>query len=77
MEKRIPVTVIKQLPDTDMIMKALKFSGIYTSEITLRTDCALDAIAYAVKNHLDMCIGAGTVLNADSCEKAIEAGAKF
>ena len=77
MEKRIPVTVIKELSDTDTIMKALKYSGIYTSEITLRTDCALDAIAIAVKNHQDMCIGAGTVLNAEACEKAIEAGAKF
>ena len=77
MEKRIPVTVIKQLSDTDMIMKALKRSGIYTSEITFRTDCAPEAIAYAVKNHPDMCIGAGTVLNGDTCEKAIDAGAKF
>lgn len=77
MEKRIPVTVIKELPDTDLIMNALKRSGIYTSEITLRTDCALDAIAYAVKNHLDMYIGAGTVLDREMCEKAIEAGAKF
>ena len=77
MEKRIPVTVIKQLSDTDMIMKALKCSGIYCSEITLRTECALEAIAEAVKNHPDMCIGAGTVLNGDMCEKAIDSGAKF
>ena len=77
MEKRIPVTVIKELPDTDLIMKALKHSCIYTSEITLRTDCALDAIRLAKKNHSDMCIGAGTVLNAEACAKAIEAGAGF
>ena len=77
MEKRIPVTVIKELSDTDPIMNALKYSGIFTSEITMRTDCALEAIAYAVKNHPDMCIGAGTVLNAEACEKAIDAGAKF
>ena len=77
MEKRIPVTVIKQLSDTDTVMKALKHSCIYISEITLRTDCALDAIVYAVEKFPEMYIGAGTVLDRDMCEKAIEAGAKF
>ncbi len=77
MEKRIPVTVIKNLSDTDKIMKALKAYGIFTSEITLRTDCALEAIKLAKKNHGDMCIGAGTVLDAKSCEAAIDAGAEF
>ena len=77
MEKRIPVTVIKNLSDTDTIMTALKEYGISTSEITLRTECALDAIKLAKKNHNDMCIGAGTVLDAKACEAAIDAGAEF
>lgn len=77
MERRIPVTVIKELSDTDMIMNALKHSGIYTSEITLRTPCALEAVEKAVKDHPDMYIGAGTVLNGEACEKAIKAGAGF
>lgn len=77
MEKRIPVTVIKTLSDTNRIMTSLKAFGIFTSEITLRTDCAIEAIKLAKKNHADMYIGAGTVLDGKSCKAAIKAGAEF
>ena len=77
MDKLIPVVVIKELGETDKILTALKKSGINCAEITFRTACAAEAIAYAVKNYPDMNIGAGTVINAEQCEKALEAGAKF
>ena len=77
MDKKIPVVVIKELSETDEIMNALKFSGIFSAEITFRTACAKDAIVLAVKNHPDMNIGAGTVINAEQAHEAIEAGAKF
>ena len=77
MEKFIPVVVIKELSETDKILTALKHSGINTAEITFRTACAAEAIAYAVKNYPDMSIGAGTVINAAQCEAALEAGAQF
>ena len=77
MEKFIPVVVIKELGDTDKILKALKNNGIGCAEITFRTACAAEAIAYAVKNYPDMEIGAGTVINAEQCEAALAAGATF
>ena len=77
MEKYVPVVVIKELSETDKIMTALKNYGINTAEITFRTACAKDAIAYACKNYPDMNVGAGTVINAEQCEKALKAGAKF
>ena len=77
MEKFIPVVVIKELGETDKILSALKASGIYCAEITFRTVCAKDAIAYATKNYPDMEIGAGTVINAEQCEAALAAGATF
>ena len=77
MDKLIPVVVIKELSETDKILTALKKSGINCAEITFRTACAAEAIAYAVKNYPDMNIGAGTVINAEQCERALEAGAKF
>ena len=77
MEKFIPVVVIKELGETDKIMNALKNNGIHTAEITFRTACAAEAIALAVKNHPDMEIGAGTVINAQQCKEALEAGATF
>ena len=77
MEKFVPVVVIKELSETDKILTALKNYGINTAEITFRTACAAEAIAYACKNYPDMNVGAGTVINAEQCEAALKAGAKF
>lgn len=77
MEKFIPVVVIKELGETDKILTALKNNNINCAEITFRTACAAEAIAYAVKNYPDMEIGAGTVINAEQCEAALTAGATF
>ncbi len=77
MEKFIPVVVIKELSETDKILSALKNNDIHCAEITFRTACAAEAIAYAVKNYPDMEIGAGTVINAEQCEAALAAGATF
>ena len=57
MEKFIPVVVIKEIGETDKILSALKGVGINCAEITFRTACAAEAIAYAVKNYPDMEIG--------------------
>ncbi len=77
MEKFIPVVVIKELAETDRILTALCNNGIHTAEITFRTACAAEAIAYAVKQYPTMSIGAGTVINVSQCEAALEAGATF
>ena len=77
MEKLIPVVVIKELSETDKILTALKNNGINCAEITFRTACAKEAIAYACKNYPEMSIGAGTVINAEQCNAALEAGAQF
>ena len=77
MQKFIPVVVIKELSETDKILTALKNSGIMCAEITFRTACAAEAIAYASANYPDMEIGAGTVINAEQCEAALAAGATF
>lgn len=77
MEKFIPVVVIKELSETDKILTALKNNNINCAEITFRTACAAEAIAYAVEKYPDMEIGAGTVINAAQCEAALAAGATF
>ena len=77
MDRRIPVVVIKELSETDKILTALQNYGINCAEITFRTACAAEAIAYACKKYPDMNVGAGTVINAEQCEKALAAGAKF
>ena len=77
MEKYVPVVVIKEMSETDKILTALKNNGINTAEITFRTACAAEAIAYACKHYPDMNVGAGTVINAEQCEAALAAGAQF
>lgn len=77
MEKCIPVVVIKELCETDRILSALRANGIHCAEITFRTACAAEAIAYACREYPDMNIGAGTVINAEQCTAALDAGAQF
>ena len=77
MEKLIPVVVIKELDETEKILSALRADGINCAEITFRTVCAEEAIRLAVGKFPDMHIGAGTVINADQCKRALAAGAKF
>ncbi len=77
MEQKIPVVVIKELSETKKILSALQKDGIHCAEITFRTACAADAIALAVKEFPEMSIGAGTIINAEQCERALKAGATF
>ena len=77
MEKFIPVVVIKELKDTEIILSALQKENIHCAEITFRTACAEEAIKIAVQKFPDMQIGAGTVINQEQCERAIRAGATF
>ncbi len=77
MEKYIPVVVIKELEETEKILTALRNNGINCAEITFRTACAAEAISRACELFPDMWIGAGTVIHAEQCNAALEAGAQF
>lgn len=77
MEKNIPVVVIKEMSETDKILTALQNVGINCAEITFRTACAAEAIKYARENYPTMSVGAGTIINAEQCKTALEAGAQF
>ena len=73
----VPVVVIKELADTIPTLQALCDGGVPVAEITFRTACAKDAIREGVRAFPDMCIGAGTIINAKQAIEAIEAGATF
>ncbi len=77
MEKKIPLITVKDINDTEKILGGLLKKGLNTAEITFRTDCAEEAIKLGCKIFSNMDIGAGTVINAEQCERAIAAGAKF
>ncbi len=73
----VPVVVLKNIEETIPTVSALRDGGIKIAEITFRTDCARDAIALASRTFDDVLVGAGTVINAEQCNAAIDAGAKF
>ena len=75
--KIVPVVVLKNIEDTVPTLKALCDGGLPVAEITFRTACAADAIKLGCKEFPDMLIGAGTVINAEQANAAIDCGAKF
>ncbi len=77
MNRIIPVVVFHQVEERTKTLKALQKKGVHCAEICFRTDCAEEAIRLSVTEFPDMKIGAGTVINANQCKAALEAGAKF
>ena len=73
----VPVVKIDRAEDALPLAKALCAGGLPCAEVTFRTDAAAEAIKIMVDNFPDMCVGAGTVLNADQVDAAVDAGAKF
>ncbi|MET0269243.1 MAG: bifunctional 4-hydroxy-2-oxoglutarate aldolase/2-dehydro-3-deoxy-phosphogluconate aldolase [Sphingomonas sp.] len=72
----IPVLVIEDVAHARPIAEALVAGGVPALEVTLRTPCALEAIAEMAKvpgAH----VGAGTVLNERQLDAAIAAGARY
>lgn len=72
----IPVLVIERVEDAVPVAQALVAGGLPVLEVTLRTEAALDAIR-EMKSVAGAIVGAGTILNPDQFEAAIEAGAEF
>lgn len=73
----VPVVKIDRVEDAIPLAKALCAGGLPCAEVTFRTDAAAGAIK-AMKEHFpQMCVGAGTVLNAQQVDAAVDAGAQF
>ncbi|MEZ8691693.1 bifunctional 4-hydroxy-2-oxoglutarate aldolase/2-dehydro-3-deoxy-phosphogluconate aldolase [Vibrio splendidus] len=75
--KVIPVIAINRAEDAIPLGKALVENGMPCAEITLRTECAIEAIRIMRKEFPDMLIGSGTVLTNEQVEASIEAGVDF
>ena len=73
----VPVVVLDKVEDAVPCGKALLAGGIDIMEITMRTSAALDSIRLVNKELPEVCLGAGTVMSLEQCQKAIDAGAKF
>lgn len=72
----IPVLVIDDVAKAKPLAESLVKGGYRVLEVTLRTECALEAIS-AMKEVEGAIVGAGTVTNPDELAASIDAGAEF
>lgn len=72
----IPVLVIEDVAHARPVAEALVAGGLPALEVTLRTPAALDVIREMTKVE-GAIVGAGTVLDPDQLEEAVDAGARF
>lgn len=72
----IPVLVVTELAQARPLAEALVAGGLPVLEVTLRTDCALDAITVMAEVE-GAVVGAGTVLTPTQMSAARSAGARF
>ena len=75
--KVVPVLVFKKLEHAVPVAEALMEGGVNVLEITLRTECAVDAIELISQKLPEAITGAGTVINAQQLQAVENAGAKF
>ncbi|MGF1680047.1 bifunctional 4-hydroxy-2-oxoglutarate aldolase/2-dehydro-3-deoxy-phosphogluconate aldolase [Photobacterium minamisatsumaniensis] len=75
--KVIPVIQINSVEQAVPLAKTLVENGLPVAEVTFRTEAAAECIRLMREAYPEMCIGAGTVLNAKQVDRAIEAGAEF
>ncbi len=72
----VPVLVINDAAKAEGLARALVKGGLPALEVTLRTPCALEAIAEMAKVQ-GGAVGAGTLLTTQDVENAKKAGATF
>jgi 2-dehydro-3-deoxyphosphogluconate aldolase/(4S)-4-hydroxy-2-oxoglutarate aldolase len=73
----VPVVTIEQGAHAHGLGSALIAGGLPLAEITFRTAAAADAIRVLRDNYPDILVGAGTVLDPETVDLAVEAGATF
>ncbi|MEM6747023.1 MAG: bifunctional 4-hydroxy-2-oxoglutarate aldolase/2-dehydro-3-deoxy-phosphogluconate aldolase [Pseudomonadota bacterium] len=75
--KVIPVLEVAELSQAAPLARALAAGGLKVVELTLRTDCALDAIAAMKDAAPELTIGMGTIRRLEDVDQSVEAGAAF
>ncbi|MGO2415517.1 MAG: bifunctional 4-hydroxy-2-oxoglutarate aldolase/2-dehydro-3-deoxy-phosphogluconate aldolase, partial [Cobetia crustatorum] len=73
----LPVIAIERIEDAVPLGKALYEGGLTVLEVTLRTDCALEAIRRMREALPNASIGAGTVLTPEQYRQVEELGVDF
>jgi len=72
----VPVVVLEDASQAEALGAALKAGGLACAEVTFRTSAAEEALRRMALD-TDLLVGAGTVLQAEQVDRALEAGARF
>lgn len=73
----IPAIRLTSEADARFAAEAIYRAGLPIAEIPMTVPAALDLIAALLRDFPDMVVGAGTVLDADTARRAVDAGARF
>jgi len=73
----VPVLTVKDLQTAGDFAVALQNAGLTIIEVTLRTDCALQAIRRMKKAAPELSVGVGTILSERDLTNARDAGGDF
>ena len=73
----VAVLVIKTLECLESKIENLVSKDYRVFEITLRTECAIDAIEFIKKRFSELKVGAGTILTIEQLNRCIEINADF
>jgi 2-dehydro-3-deoxyphosphogluconate aldolase/(4S)-4-hydroxy-2-oxoglutarate aldolase len=73
----IPAIRLASTADARFAAEAVRRAGLPIAEITMTVPGALELISELVRDFPDMVVGAGTVLDADTARRAVDAGARF
>ena len=75
--KLVPVIKLDRKDDAFPLAVALCRGDLPVAEITFRTDAASDSITEMKKHFPQMLVGAGTIVNLEQANRALDAGADF
>nr|WP_246497356.1 bifunctional 4-hydroxy-2-oxoglutarate aldolase/2-dehydro-3-deoxy-phosphogluconate aldolase [Sphaerisporangium rubeum] len=73
----VPVVVVEDVATAVPMAQALVAGGLPAIEVTLRTSCALEAVARIAAEVPGAVVGAGTVRTPAEVTAAVDAGARF
>ena len=73
----IPAIRVSSADDAIFASEAIFSAGIPVVEITMTTPGATGVISHLLRKQRDVIVGAGTVLDLETAEKCVEAGASF
>jgi 2-dehydro-3-deoxyphosphogluconate aldolase/(4S)-4-hydroxy-2-oxoglutarate aldolase len=73
----IPAIRLSSVEDARFAAESVYRAGLRIAEITMTVPGALDLIPALLRDFPDMVVGAGTVLDADTARRCVDAGARF